>query len=262
MTKKVRGSNGVVRDVGDAYVLLAGETFVASAVPANVSGAAHTYRTTPVGDGSLYGWKEMSADGAVVRVSTQSWPSEADAEKAIRTIAPESDIVEVLAVNNINKEANRNVNVVQKVAPITEAYGVNPVSHSIDELLPEDVKAEIPHQNVAKMVEIDAVQAPLVAKAQAVKDEADRAAAFTDATFTANRTAETARRAALTPEQRAAEDKVAAEKAAADAKTAAEKKIADDKEAAVKVAQAKLDAAKIQLDAANAITATPVVATA
>lgn len=76
-----------------------------------------TYKTTLVGDGSLYGWNKFNSKGEIVESSTQTWNSEADAEKAIRTIATGNDIVEVVSIKNINPDSNVNVSLVKKPEP-------------------------------------------------------------------------------------------------------------------------------------------------
>ncbi len=75
-----------------------------------------TYKTTTIGDGSLYAWVKYNEKGEVVERSTQTWNTEADAEKAIRTIAGYNDTVEVVNIKNINPDANANVQVVEPQA--------------------------------------------------------------------------------------------------------------------------------------------------
>lgn len=102
----------------------------------------HVYKTSLAGDGSFYLWKEYDENGGLVRESEQMFNSEADAEKAMRAVAPSSDIVEVVNVKNINAEANLNVNLVKKsVTP--ENFGMNAVSRSIEDKAAEEAALEV-----------------------------------------------------------------------------------------------------------------------
>lgn len=92
------------------------------------------YKTTPVGDGSLFGWIKYDEEGNVVERSVQNYPSEADAEKAIRTISTVNDTIEVEQIKNINPGDNGNVNLVRKNVPVNErTHGMTEVDESIED---------------------------------------------------------------------------------------------------------------------------------
>lgn len=95
--------------------------------------STYTFKTTRVGDGSLYGWNKYDQNGDIVEQSTQNWPSEADAEKAIRTVATSNDKIEVEQIKNINKSENGNVNLLKKEEEVNDrSYGMTEVSESIE----------------------------------------------------------------------------------------------------------------------------------
>jgi uncharacterized protein YegP (UPF0339 family) len=139
-------------------------------------GEIHTWKTTLAGNGGMYGWKELDKDGGLVQQSTEMYASEADAEKAIRTIAPSSDIVEVMNVKNINPEANTNVNLVKPEAVKDQFAGMNLVSKSVEDKssdeekperavgAPKEPKAPEVHPNVAKMEETKSADEKKAAK--------------------------------------------------------------------------------------------------
>lgn len=270
MNKTVKNADGSTKVVPSTYVLQPGETFGADTTDAigttktaaqnnsssNASGAdrpAHTYVVTLVGNGDLYGWKELDEKGERVNSSVQSYASAADAEKAIRSLAPSFDIVEVLAVSNVNTEANRNVNLV-KPDLLEDNFGMNPVRRSIETLIPSTQAPTVQpeHDNVEKMIEVDAARAPLIAQAEADKAQSDLRAQQAQQVEADRVAAEDKRRASLTPDQRAVEDKATSDKAAADAQKAADANAEATRQEAIRVAQDKVDAAKAQLDAANA----------
>lgn len=108
-----------------------------------------TYKTSTVGNGGLYGWNKYDESGKLVESSTQTWNSEADAEKAIRTIASGTDTIEVVNVKNINTDSNVNVNLVKKPEPSAtvpnphgdEKYaGMATVDESIEDKAKDDSK--------------------------------------------------------------------------------------------------------------------------
>lgn len=140
-------------------------------------GSVHTYKTSLTGNGLAYCWKELDESGIVVRESSQTYNSEADAEKGMRAIASSTDIVEVINIKNINTEANTNVNLVKETA-VGENYGMNRVSKSIeDNSVTEPVKVT-EHLNVAKMnspemVAAEAKRAEAAAKIAEDKADAD-----------------------------------------------------------------------------------------
>lgn len=104
----------------------------------------HVYKVVPVGNGDLYGWNEYDENGAIVRSSEQHYPSAMDAEKAIRTLAPSDDMIEVTGIHNINPEANLNVNLVKKADESDPYHGMTRVDKSIEDLqdpTPESGKA-------------------------------------------------------------------------------------------------------------------------
>lgn len=129
-------------------------------------GEVHVFKTTLAGNGGMYGWKEMNQNGELVRQSTEMYASEADAEKAIRTIAPSTDIVEVMNVKNINPEANTNVNLVKPDAVKDQFAGMNLISKSVEDAEepkkpeqavggPKVAKTPEEHPNKAKMEEME-----------------------------------------------------------------------------------------------------------
>lgn len=87
-----------------------------------------------VGNGGLYGYKKFDEQGVVVEESTQTWPTEADAEKYLRTVVSTNDKIEVEGIKNINPEANTNVNLVKdKEVDENRDAGMNVVHESIED---------------------------------------------------------------------------------------------------------------------------------
>lgn len=106
-----------------------------------------TFKTTPVGDGSLFGWNKYDAEGNVVESSVQHYASEADAEKAIRTIATINDTIEVEQIKNINPGDNGNVNLVRKNIPVNErTHGMTEVDESIADKANPSAETRLGHQ--------------------------------------------------------------------------------------------------------------------
>lgn len=129
----------------------------------------HTFKVVPMGDGSVYGYKEIDENGSTVRVSEQSWPTEADAEKAIRAIRGEAEI-EVTDIKNINAEANQGVNIVR---PEEEARDRNHGMTEVHESVEEKAKPEgAPSEAEVK----EAAEAQKTPEAMAEANEAREAA--------------------------------------------------------------------------------------
>lgn len=120
----------------------------------------------------------MDENGELVRESVQTYNSEADAEKAIRTLAGTKHIVEVINVKNINAEANINVNLIKKSVS-EDNFGMHVVSRSVEidvSVLDEGAPRE-EHPNVEKMAEIDPILDEKVEELREEKEERDAVAA-------------------------------------------------------------------------------------
>jgi hypothetical protein len=76
----------------------------------------YTYRTTPSGDGRYYVWRKYDSAGAQVEVGQQLFTSEADAEKAVRSLISGDDILAVTSMNSVDAEDNAHV--VHEVAAV------------------------------------------------------------------------------------------------------------------------------------------------
>lgn len=103
-------------------------------------GSVHVFKTTLAGNGGLYGWKEIDEKGDTVRESVQTYSSEADAEKAIRTLVSSNDIIEVETVKNINTEANTNVNLIKPEVK-DDNFGMTAVPKGVEEIAQEEAAA-------------------------------------------------------------------------------------------------------------------------
>lgn len=101
----------------------------------------YTYKTTTVGDGGLYGWNKFAENGDIVESSTQTWNTEADAEKAIRALASKEDTVEVNGIKNINPDSNVNVKLVtEKENPATMPNPKGDEAHAGMEVVHESIE--------------------------------------------------------------------------------------------------------------------------
>lgn len=101
------------------------------------------YKVTPVGDGSLYGWSKYDQDGGLIEESVQNYPTEADAEKAARTLLTGEDRIEVKDIKNVNPEANRKVDLVVPPKDLDDRYrGMTPIAKGVDERAKDKKEAE------------------------------------------------------------------------------------------------------------------------
>ncbi len=142
----------------------------------------YIFKTSLAGNGGAYSWSKYDEKGKLVEQSAQLFDSEADAEKAIRTIANETDIIEVENIKNINTAGNTNVNLVKPEVYEDRFAGMNVVPKSVLDNSIEsyvEVKEEVEHPNVAKMEELD-IPEPTEAQIKAYnkkKEEAEKEAA-------------------------------------------------------------------------------------
>lgn len=93
----------------------------------------NVYKVVPVGDGSLYGWNKYNENGDILENGPQYYPSAADAEKELRTLVTGDDRIEVEQKSNVNKDSNKNVDIVVGPEEDDRHAGMRPVKKSVEE---------------------------------------------------------------------------------------------------------------------------------
>lgn len=140
-----------------------------------------TYRTRPAGDGRAYTWAKYDVDGKEVEVASQTWPTEPDAEKAIRSIISGADVLATPYTHSIDKDDNDHVVLETTQDPTDRSFGMAVKQVGTNEIPVEPTPATeaVNNDSVSpvgeEVVHTDAEQKAVdAAQAKADKEEADK----------------------------------------------------------------------------------------